>query len=88
MVAQTRLALVNPGYEPSGFLLAYRAIVKEPARCKQEERAILMGPPVGVEPTQSGFVDQPPYPTVRVEKLPALVLVQRRSRASWTIAGS
>ena len=46
MVAQVRIALTNPGYEPSGFLLAYRAIVKELARCKQEERAVLMEPPV------------------------------------------
>ena len=46
MVAQVRIALTNPGYKPSGFLLAYRAIVKEPARCKQEERAVLMEPPV------------------------------------------
>ena len=81
-VAQTRFELVIQGYEPSVMPLHYRAIVKELARCKQEERAILMGPPVGVEPTQSGFVDRTPYPTVRVEKLPALVLPQRRGRAS------
>ena len=31
MVAQVRIALTNPGYEPSGFLLAYRAINGTPS---------------------------------------------------------